>query len=314
VNEFFQEYSFVYFNILKMAGNFWQSSHYQQWMLTTTDLLRDRHEDLSTFTAEEYQKIIIFFANVIQALGENLKVRQQVIATATIYFKRFYARYSLLCVDPLLMAPTSIYLASKVEEFGMLSNNRIITTCQQVVKSKFSYAYNQDFPYRIQNILECEFYLLEAMDCCLILFHPYRPLLQYIQDLNQDDALLQIAWRIINDSLRTDVSLLYPPYMIALAALNLASVMMQRDTKQWFAELSIDLDKLVDITRQILALYDLWKTYDEKVEIGKLLGRIPKPKASPSRPPSQGPNGQEVGTGTSSSQATQNQLAQSCIS
>lgn len=29
---------------------------------------------------------------VIQALGEQLKVRQQVIATATIYFKRFYAR------------------------------------------------------------------------------------------------------------------------------------------------------------------------------------------------------------------------------
>ena len=29
---------------------------------------------------------------VIQALGEQLKVRQQVIATATVYFKRFYAR------------------------------------------------------------------------------------------------------------------------------------------------------------------------------------------------------------------------------
>jgi len=29
---------------------------------------------------------------VIQSLGEQIKVRQQVIATATIYFKRFYAR------------------------------------------------------------------------------------------------------------------------------------------------------------------------------------------------------------------------------
>ena len=32
---------------------------------------------------------------VIQSLGEQIKVRQQVIATATIYFKRFYARYAL---------------------------------------------------------------------------------------------------------------------------------------------------------------------------------------------------------------------------
>ena len=37
---------------------------------------------------------------------------------------------------------------------------------------------NAEFPYRIQNVLECEFHLLETMDCCLILYHPYRPLLQ----------------------------------------------------------------------------------------------------------------------------------------
>jgi cyclin C len=297
-----------------MAGNFWQSSHYQQWMLCTTDLLRERHEDLKLFSQEEYQKIIIFFANVIQAVGEHSKVRQQVIATATIYFKRFYARNSLHCVDPLLMAPTCILLASKVEEFGVLSSTRLIQTCQQVVKNKFSYAYTQDFPYRIQNVLECEFFLLEAMDCCLILFHPYRPLLQYIQDMSQDEALLQLAWRIINDSLRTDVSLLYPPYMIALAALNLACVMQQKDNKQWFADLSVDLDKVIEITKHILALYDLWKNYDEKKEIGALLNRIPKPKASPSRPPSQGPNGQEGGGTNQTGSGTQSQMSsQGCI-
>jgi len=300
-----------------MAGNFWQSSHYQQWMLCPADLLRERHEDLSIFSQEEYQKIIIFFANFIQAVGEQLKVRQQVIATATVYFKRFYARNSLHCIDPLLMAPTCILLASKVEEFGVLSTNRLITTCQQVLKTKFSYAYTQEFPYRTHLMSECEFYLLEAMDCCLILFHPYRPLLQYVHDLGPDDSLLQLAWRIINDSLRTDVCLLYPPYMIALASLNLACVMQQKDMKQWFAELSVDLDKIIEITKQILALYDLWKTYDEKKDIAALLNRIPKPKASPSRPPSQGPNGQETGSTSTPNQSgmqTQSQVSQSCIS
>ena len=52
---------------------------------------------------------------MIQTLGELCKVRQQVIATATIYFKRFYARNSLKNIDPLLMAPTCVFLASKVE-------------------------------------------------------------------------------------------------------------------------------------------------------------------------------------------------------
>lgn len=57
------------------------------------------------------------------------------IATATVYFKRFYARNSLKSIDPLLLAPTCIFLASKVEEFGIISNSRIITTAQTLGKN-----------------------------------------------------------------------------------------------------------------------------------------------------------------------------------
>ena len=42
------------------------------------------------------------------------------------------------------------------------------------VKSKFSYAYPQEFPYAANHIFECEFFLLENMDCCLIVYQPYR--------------------------------------------------------------------------------------------------------------------------------------------
>ncbi|ESO08814.1 hypothetical protein HELRODRAFT_190619 [Helobdella robusta] len=276
-----------------MAGNFWHSSHYQQWLLERSDLLRERHEDLSVLTAEEYQKIIIFFANVIQVMGENLKMRQQVIATATIYFKRFYARNSFKCIDPLLVAPTALFLASKVEEFGVVTNTKLTACCAHILKTKFSYAYSTDFPYRMHQILECEFFLLETMDCCLILYHPYRSLTQYMQDLNNDEQLMQMAWRIINDSLRTDVSLLYPPYLISLASLHLASIILNKDLKQWFAELSVDLDKLLEITKELLALYDLWKTFDEKKEVPALLAKMPKPKVNPSRPSSQGANSQQ---------------------
>ncbi|XP_046438598.1 cyclin-C-like [Daphnia pulex] len=285
-----------------MAGNFWQSSHCQQWLLDPSDLVRERQGDFAIVTEEDYQKLFIFFSNFIQVLGEHLKLKQQVIATATVYFKRFYARNSLKCIDPLLLAPTCILLASKVEEFGVISNNRLITTCQSVVKSKFNYAYPQEFPYRAQHILECEFYLLENMDCCLVVYQPYRPLVQFVQDIGQED-LLGLSWKIVNDSLRTDISLLYPPYQIALAAMQMACVVLQKDGKNWFAEIAVDTDKIQEITRQILALYDLYKTYDEKKEIQGLLAKMPKPKTQPSRPPSsaqsqdgiQGTNDQSMG-------------------
>lgn len=68
----------------------------------------------------------------------------------------------------------------------------------------------------MNHILECEFYLLENMDCCLIVYQPYRPLSYFVQDLQYEDQLLPTAWRMVNDSLRTDCCLLYPPYQIAL--------------------------------------------------------------------------------------------------
>ncbi|XP_017478092.1 PREDICTED: cyclin-C [Rhagoletis zephyria] len=267
-----------------MAGNFWQSSHSQQWILDRQDLIRERQYDLQVLSEDEYQKIFIFFANVIQVLGEQLKLRQQVIATATVYFKRFYARNSLKHIDPLLLAPTCILLASKVEEFGVISNSRLITICQSVIKSKFSYAYTQEFPYRTNHVLECEFYLLENLDCCLIVYQPYRPLLQLVQDMGQEEQLLTLSWRIVNDSLRTDVCLLYPPYQIAIACLQIACVILQKDSmKTWFAELNVDLDKVQEIVRAIVNLYELWKDWKEKDEIQMLLSKIPKPKPAPQR-------------------------------
>ncbi|GBP22907.1 Cyclin-C [Eumeta japonica] len=269
-----------------MAGNFWQSSHQQQWILDKQDLIRDRQYDLTGLTEDEYQKILSFFSGIIQVLGEQLKLRQQVIATATVYFKRFYAKNSLKCIDPLLLAPTCVFLASKVEEFGVISNSRLITTCQNVIKSKFSYAYGQqEFPYRTNHILECEFYLLENLDCCLIVYQPYRPLLVFIQDIGQDDQLLTYAWKIVNDSLRTDVSLLYAPFQIAIACLNIACVMLGKENilKSWFAELNTDMDKIQEIVRTVINLYEMWKSYDEKKEIQALLMKMPKPKPAPQR-------------------------------
>lgn len=67
-------------------------------------------------------------------MGEQQRLKQQVIATATVYFKRFYACNSVKCIDPLLLAPTSVFLASKVEEHGVISVSKLVNTCILVGK------------------------------------------------------------------------------------------------------------------------------------------------------------------------------------
>ncbi|CAG5096770.1 Oidioi.mRNA.OKI2018_I69.XSR.g14771.t1.cds [Oikopleura dioica] len=291
-----------------MAGNFWQSSHCRQWLLEPHEieseavksdreyimnkLYKGERPDLvnSDEADENYRKIIILFANVIQAIGEQLKSRQQVIATATVYFRRFYVRNSFSSCDPLLMAPTCLFLASKVEESGQISQNRLINAMTQIVRCKFRDIFHMisDYPYRNSNILECEFYLLELMDCCLIIYHPYRPLLQFLQDLNikeSDDRLSLMAWRILNDSYRSDVMLQYPPYMIALAALHMSGIQLNYMDRQihgrpklsdWFAELSLDLKQLAKITKEILAMYGVWAKFPDDRSMAKLYDSMPK--------------------------------------
>jgi cyclin C len=103
--------------------------------------------------------------------------------------------------------------------------------------------------------------------------------------MSEDDNFLSLAWRIINDSLRTDVCLLYPPYQIALAAVYMACVVKNKDPCEFFKELCVDMDKILEITQEILKLYEILKNYDEKKDMLGILGKAPKPKTS-SRPSS----------------------------
>jgi len=153
-----------------MAANFWLSSHCNQWLLDREEIELERQRDYQYLKGDEYKKIHIFFVNFIQALGEHLKLRQQVIATATLYYKRFYARNSLKSIDSLLMAPTCTYLAHKTEECGVISNNRFTAACNAVVKNKFSFAFpGEQFPYRMTQVGIIVFNLTFSTACrCLV--------------------------------------------------------------------------------------------------------------------------------------------------
>ncbi|KAF5398163.1 Cyclin C [Paragonimus heterotremus] len=160
-----------------MARSYWRGSHYLEWLLDRQDVMAHRIGDLKLLgSEEEYQKVMIFFAEVIQAFGKSVEVRQQVIATATVYFKRFFSRNSFKTVDAWLMAPSCLFLASKVEEFGMLSQKNLLASCRNVVHAHYS-AYFPDgfgYPYRAQDVLECEFMLLEAMVSLFFSCSPVR--------------------------------------------------------------------------------------------------------------------------------------------
>lgn len=63
---------------------------------------------------------------VMQEVGKQVNLRQRVIATAMVYFHRFYATNNLVEHNPVIMVPTCLFLASKVEETNVKANLLIV--------------------------------------------------------------------------------------------------------------------------------------------------------------------------------------------
>eukprot|EP01135_Chromosphaera_perkinsii_P010610 Nk52_evm10s2192 gene=Nk52_evmTU10s2192 len=267
-----------------MAANFWHSAHFKKWIIDQSELELATQQDLKYLTKYENIQMKMFYTNVLQAIGKTLKLRQQVISTAMVFYRRFYSRNSVQICDPVLLVATAVYLASKVEECGTVAAKNVVHAARVAAQSKeVGFGFTDGFEYDSEDIVECEFYLLEELDCYLIVFHPYRPLIQFAQDAQVPHSVLTNAWFIVNDTYRTDLCLLYPPYLIALACMYMACVELDgeiKDMKQWFAELSVNMEEVLEIVQVILELYGLWEEYEKTkhANIPKIIKKAAKPK------------------------------------
>ncbi|PVF96073.1 hypothetical protein CPB86DRAFT_709885 [Serendipita vermifera] len=246
-----------------MATDYWASSHHKKWVTDRLALHNSRLEDLKYASQETLAFLNIFFANLITKLGKKLHFRQRVIATATVFFKRFYLKNSLCETDPYIVLVACCYVAGKAEELPAHIKNVI-----QVANTLFNDLGVWSTPLDNHRLAEMEFYLVDELECDLTVYHPYRALMNLcgketdevvagssmntqqsmpeeveagelgghgVNDIARyagsgagklllDDRTLQLAWLIINDTYRTDVCLLYPPFLIAVAAIFLSLV------------------------------------------------------------------------------------------
>ena len=65
---------------------------------------------------------------------------------------------------------------------------------------------------------------------------------------------------LVNDLYRTDLILMYPPFMIALACIYMASSFQERDILSWFEELRVDMN-VVSTYVHILSTSENWNVY-----------------------------------------------------
>ncbi|ERN10068.1 hypothetical protein AMTRI_Chr06g195010 [Amborella trichopoda] len=238
-----------------MAANFWTSSHSKQLLdQEEVDTVQPADKDKG-ITLDDLRVVKLHMTNHIARLAQQVKVRQRVIATAVAYFRRVYTRRSMTEYDPCLVAPTCLYLASKAEESTVPAKLLVFWL-------KKLYA-DDRYKFEIRDILEMEMKLLEALDYYLVIYHPYRALTPLLQDAGMTDLTVP-ALSLVNDTYKMDLILIYPPYMISLACIYIASVLKDKDTNSWFEELRVDMNVIKNISMEILDFYDNYKLPTEE--------------------------------------------------
>lgn len=291
-----------------MAANYWDSSQAKYWTFTKPELASLRQvfaqQNLALHNKcplPDQRHLSIYIQNQLAKLARRLNLRQQALATAQVYLKRFYLSVDIRKTNPYLIMATAAYLACKMEE-----------TPQHIrlVLGEAARQWPELGVTETSKIGECEFALISTLQSRLIMHHPYRALgeLQGVFGLSVEEAAL--AHSVINDCYNTDLPLMYPPHVLANTAIFLAVVLRpagqpaglqahsmsaaasssatpalsgntahtalagfaglkQAGPKlgklvDWLAESKVDMEAIVDATQEMVSLYEVWESYSER--------------------------------------------------
>jgi len=283
-----------------MAANYWDSSQARYWTFTKDELadIRQQMQDGNKsiyikYELPEKRHMNIYLQQQLVKLGRRMNLRQQALATAQIYIKRFYLKVEMRRTNPYLVMTTAIYLACKMEECPVHIRLVLTEAARQWPELGVS---------DISKVGECEFHLISTLSSRLILHHPYRMLLDIAPQLSMTAEESALASSIINDHYNTDLPLLHPPHVIAVTAIFLAIVLRPAQSGlqahsaatsagaaqgalqqglgamsgnkghgvkvmklvEWLAESKVAIEALVDSMQELISLYEIWESYTEK--------------------------------------------------
>lgn len=218
----------------------------------------------------------ILGCEMIQTAGILLKLPQVAMATGQIYLQRFYYSKSFVRYPMETTAMGSIYLASKVEEkpcrirdvinvFHHIKQVRAQKTISPLIV-------DQNYIELKNQVIKAERRILKELGFCVHVKHPHKLIVVYLQLLQYEKnrQLMQMAWNYMNDALRTDVFMRFPPETIACACIYLTARKIGLplpNNPHWFSLFKVTEEDIREVSLRILQLYKRQKVNAEDLEL-----------------------------------------------
>ena len=224
---------------------------------------------------------------LIQEAAVLLKASQQVACTGQVLLHRFYAKRSMVKFDVRRVAATSVFLACKLEECPRKLRD-VVNVFHRMSRrrEKKPLTHLEYFSKRYEDIkadlVRVERHMLREFGFCIHAEHPHKFVLNYLRMMGQDSAMMNAAWKIANDSLRTTLCIRFKAYKVAVACIYLAArklrVVLPEDPP-WWDLFDVTKEQIEMMCESVLAVYELGKT--EYVAMGP---EPPPGATSPTKP------------------------------
>ncbi|KAG0449436.1 hypothetical protein HPP92_027299 [Vanilla planifolia] len=152
----------------------------------------------------------------LQNLGLRLDLPQATVGTA------------------MLIATAVLFLAGKSEETPCLLDSVLMASFEICQKQNFAFfpqlSYNNWFEQYRERVIEAEQLILTTLNFELEVEHPYVSLASVLNKLGlQQTVLLNLAWSLVNEGLRSSLWLQFKPHHIAAGAACLAAKFLNFD-------------------------------------------------------------------------------------
>lgn len=212
---------------------------------------------LDGFSSMDVQQIKLFYTQLMHALGTRLRLRQRVVCTAVVFWRRFFTTHTLLAHDPLLLAAAALWMSGKVEESSVAAT-RVVRELDQLGLGRGM--------LKVEDLYKAEYTLLEVVKSNLAVTHPHDTLSRLLAaaDLRESlgversDCLVQAAFFLCNDCFRTDVLLTAAPYCVALGCALAAGLLEHTNLLPLLvpAPSAEDVSAAECVAAELLALYE----------------------------------------------------------
>ncbi|UJR31670.1 hypothetical protein I4U23_019151 [Adineta vaga] len=201
---------------------------------------------------------------LIQTACLLLKLPQTAVATGQVLFHRYYYSSSFVRRQMEIVAMACTNLAAKIEENARRLRDviNVFHHIKQVRAGKTIRPLLIDQVYidRKNEVIKAERRILKELGFCVYVKHPHKMITVYLKVLEKEREkdLVQTAWNYMNDSLRTDIFLRFPPETIACACIDLAARSLQITLPKnppWYIIFGAQPNEIHFIMIAILRLY-----------------------------------------------------------